>query len=152
MAEPTLDEIKAGMSLNEILGSDAPSDVYGSLKSTSVHALDDSLNPRVPGGVSSLMEQLAAETDPTRQQEIADAICAELLGHKDNINADINTDLAAQAVVVGEKDSAELVSQIVPIEIKNTDLFNIVATDNFKTIIDAVADATAVDEDEEDDG
>lgn len=143
---PTEDEINSGMSLDEILGSDAPSEVFGSLKSTVLSDLDDSLNDRVPGGISSLMQRLMNnEGDPAI---VADALAAELTKFKMKIDEQIETDLTVQADLKTERAAIDLTTQILPANVLQPELLDIVTTDSFKDIVMSFVDPAAEQEEE----
>lgn len=144
---PTQEEINNGMTLDEILGSDAPADVFGSLKSKVLDELDASLNDRVPGGISDLVNKLlAGDGDPAI---VADALAAELTKFKTAIDEQIETDLTIQTDLKTERAAIDLTTQILPQNVLQPELLDIVTTDSFKEVVNSFVDPTEEDEDEE---
>lgn len=130
---PTQTEINGGMGLDQILGTEAPAEVFASLKSTAVDDLDNSLNPNVEGGISELLEMFLNAPDDD-QGLIADAIC-DLLSHsKTKIDTAISDDLDAQQAFRDEQEEIDLTSQILPTDLQ-PELLDLVTTDAFKTAV-----------------
>lgn len=148
---PTLEEINTGMGLDEILGSDAPPEVFGSLKDRSIHAFDDSLNERVEGGISELLERLLTTTDTVEQQRIADALTAELSNHTTTLDNVIDADLTAQVDLKTKREAIDLTMVILPDQVLQPELLDIVTTDQFKELTAIYVEADEAADDEEDD-
>lgn len=129
-------DIKNGMGLDEIIGSDAPETVFGSLKSDAMNKLEQSLNPRVPGGVTELLDMFV-HTPSTDQGIVADAICALLEQMKGDLDNTIQSDLTAQTAVKDEQEAIDLTSQILPTEVLQPNLLNLVTTPAFKAAIES---------------
>ena len=130
---PTQTDINTGMSLDEILASDAPADVFAALKDDTINKLDDSLNKRVPGGISELMERLLDPKETT--QIIADALIAELASFTADIDGVIGADLSVQDNLRKDREAIDLTSVILPQEVLQPELLEIVTTDQLKEVI-----------------
>lgn len=130
----TQTDINNGMSLDEILGSDAPAEVFGSLKDPTIKDLDDSLNSRVPGGISELLKRL--QTPGENVQLVADALVAELQSFTTDIDNVIDSDLAVQTDLKQERATVDLTSVILPEQVLQPELLEIVTTDQFKKIVE----------------
>jgi hypothetical protein len=133
---PTASDINKGMSLDEIIGSDAPKEVFGALRSTAVKDLNDSLNPRVPGGISELLDRLL-NGDSNDEELVGDALAAAILEHHETIDSTIAADLEVQAELIRNQQLNDLASGILPQAVLNPLLLDMVTTDKFKEIVNA---------------
>lgn len=129
----TVDQINAGLTFDQLIGSNITSDAYGSLVSSAAQRLDDSLNPRVPGGVSELVAMF--NTPGKATQQVVDALVDALNNQASALNTQIQADLSVQQTIRDTSAAVDLATHILPANttVPST-LFNLVATDTLKAI------------------
>jgi hypothetical protein len=147
---PTLDDINIGMTLDEILGSDAPAEVFGALKDRTIHRFAESLDERAPGGISELLQQLLAAA-PADQQRYADALMSEITKHTSGIDDVIDADLSTQAYLQAQREVIDLTTVILPDQVLQPELLDIVTTDEFKETVAAYGEQANAELDDEED-
>ncbi len=130
---PNASDINKGMTLDEIVGSDIPAEAFAALKSPAVKELNASLNPRVPGGISDLVDRLVTG-DSDEEELVADALVAAIEEYKEAIDAAIAADLIVQADLTRDQQLNDLAAGILPQAVLNPQLLEMVTTSKFKEL------------------
>lgn len=131
-------EIKNGMTFEELLisGSDSE-DTYGCLLTDLVDQIELATSPGVDSEINVLMEQLVSSTNEDEQHLIANAICDKLAAFTSQIDDLIDKDLDAQQGLREQMLTLNIAAALIPpTGTRNSKLFDQIATDTFKEIID----------------
>lgn len=130
----SLDEIKQGLGLDQILAREMPEQVYAALKSPALKQAQAVLDPDVDDNINRLIDSLlSAEADAGL---LADAIAARLNDAAEQIDLAIQSDLDAQSEVRSKQDVVDLTTQILPSEVQTPELLDLVTTETFKEILE----------------
>lgn len=135
---PTEDDIKNGMTFEELLASGTDSsDTYTSLLTDLVDQLEFVTSPGVDSEVNTLIEQLVNSNNEQEQHLIANALCDKLSQFTESLDDAIGDDLSAQQVERAKLSNLNIAASLIPPEtIKNTQLFDTIATPAFKKIVE----------------
>lgn len=129
----TVEQIKAGMGLEEILSRQMPDTIYGALKSAVPGQVSQALDPTTAKSIDPLISLLIKGSKD--DAVIASAVEAALYNLSVDLDNVIAADLLAQQQFRDNQETIDLTSQILPSEVQTPDLLEMVTTDEFKQIV-----------------
>jgi len=130
-------EIRNGMTFEELLSSGNDSDsTYGALLTDLIDQIELATSPGVDSEINTLVEQMLNAEGSDEQQLIANALCDKLNQFMKTIDVAIDDDLTNQKTTREQLSNLNIAASLLPPEtIKNSKLFDAIATDSFKQII-----------------